>query len=149
MHSIYFARHGETVWNVENKICGMTDSPLTERGRQQARKLGEAVKASGVHIDDKGRILLCVLENHPTQRFQTAGSLRCDVGDMASPVGPTCVVCSLRAGCLMNPGADTAARILKCGTKLSDHQCVRYKVQCEHQNPGEDNLCSIEVYETI
>ena len=29
MHSIYFARHGETVWNVENKICGMTDSPLT------------------------------------------------------------------------------------------------------------------------
>ena len=39
MHNIYFARHGETVWNVENKICGMTDSPLTERGRQQARKL--------------------------------------------------------------------------------------------------------------
>lgn len=31
MHSIYFARHGETVWNVENKICGMTDSPLTEK----------------------------------------------------------------------------------------------------------------------
>ena len=29
MHSIYFARHGETVWNVDNKICGMTDSPLT------------------------------------------------------------------------------------------------------------------------
>ena len=26
MHNIYFTRHGETVWNVENKICGMTDS---------------------------------------------------------------------------------------------------------------------------
>ena len=52
MHTLYFTRHGETVWNVENKICGMTDSPLTERGRQQARKLGEAVKASGVHIDE-------------------------------------------------------------------------------------------------
>ena len=39
MHSIYFARHGETVWNVENKICGMTDSPLTKKGRQQAREL--------------------------------------------------------------------------------------------------------------
>ena len=35
MHSIYFARHGETVWNVENKICGMTDSPLTEKGRHR------------------------------------------------------------------------------------------------------------------
>ena len=44
MHSIYFARHGETVWNVENKICGMTDSPLTEKGRQQARELGQKVK---------------------------------------------------------------------------------------------------------
>ena len=26
MHKLYFTRHGETVWNVENKICGMTDS---------------------------------------------------------------------------------------------------------------------------
>ena len=52
MHSIYFARHGETVWNVENKICGMTDSPLTEKGRQQARELGRKVKESGVHIDE-------------------------------------------------------------------------------------------------
>ncbi len=36
MHNLYFTRHGETVWNVENKICGMTDSPLTARGRAQA-----------------------------------------------------------------------------------------------------------------
>lgn len=52
MHSIYFARHGETVWNAENKICGMTDSPLTEKGRQQARELGRKVKESGVQIDE-------------------------------------------------------------------------------------------------
>ena len=43
MHNIYFTRHGETVWNVENKICGMTDSPLTAHGQQQARQLGELV----------------------------------------------------------------------------------------------------------
>ena len=52
MHSIYFARHGETVWNVENKICGMTDSPLPEKGRQQARELGRKVRESGVRIDE-------------------------------------------------------------------------------------------------
>ena len=45
MHKLYFTRHGETVWNVENKICGMTDSPLTERGRAQARALGQKVKS--------------------------------------------------------------------------------------------------------
>ena len=36
MHSIYFARHGETVWNVENKICGMTDSPLNRKNGPSA-----------------------------------------------------------------------------------------------------------------
>ena len=44
MHNIYFTRHGETIWNVENKICGMTDSPLTARGQEQARQLGELVR---------------------------------------------------------------------------------------------------------
>ena len=52
MHNLYFTRHGETVWNVENKICGMTDSPLTEKGRAQAAQLGEAVKNSGIVLDE-------------------------------------------------------------------------------------------------
>ncbi len=52
MHNLYFTRHGETVWNVENKICGMTDSPLTARGRAQAVALGAHVRDSGVHIDE-------------------------------------------------------------------------------------------------
>ena len=52
MHCVYFARHGETVWNVENRICGMTDSPLTEKGRAQAAQLGEAVKNSGIVLDE-------------------------------------------------------------------------------------------------
>ena len=30
----------------------MTDSPLTEKGRQQARELGRKVRESGVHIDE-------------------------------------------------------------------------------------------------
>ena len=42
MHSIYFARHGETVWNVENKICGMTDSPLLSRAADTAKAVAAA-----------------------------------------------------------------------------------------------------------
>ncbi|OUN39318.1 histidine phosphatase family protein [Faecalibacterium sp. An77] len=45
MKTVYFTRHGQTVWNVENKICGVTDSPLTDLGRQQARALGRQLAA--------------------------------------------------------------------------------------------------------
>ena len=36
----YFTRHGQTVWNVENKICGATDIALTdlEIGRASCRE---------------------------------------------------------------------------------------------------------------
>ena len=40
MGYFYFARHGQTVWNVENKICGATDIALTEKGHEQAKELG-------------------------------------------------------------------------------------------------------------
>ena len=39
MKKIYFTRHGQTVWNVENKICGITDIELTEKGHEQAKEL--------------------------------------------------------------------------------------------------------------
>ena len=41
MSKIYFVRHGESEWNVADKICGQTDIPLTQRGREQAVMTGE------------------------------------------------------------------------------------------------------------
>lgn len=52
MKDLYFTRHGQTVWNVENKICGATDSALTELGHRQAAELGEKIKAEGLKIDE-------------------------------------------------------------------------------------------------
>ena len=48
----YFTRHGQTIWNVENKICGATDIALTELGRNQARELGKMIKEENIHIDE-------------------------------------------------------------------------------------------------
>ena len=45
-------RHGQTVWNVENKICGVTDSPLTEYGREQAAETGRYILDSGIKADE-------------------------------------------------------------------------------------------------
>jgi broad specificity phosphatase PhoE len=46
---LYIARHGETDWNVQHKLQGMTDIPLNENGRKQAAALAESLK--GVHLD--------------------------------------------------------------------------------------------------
>ena len=43
MGHFYFVRHGQTVWNVENKICGATDIALTELGHQQAVDTGKKI----------------------------------------------------------------------------------------------------------
>ncbi|WP_418156618.1 2,3-diphosphoglycerate-dependent phosphoglycerate mutase GpmB [Pantoea agglomerans] len=58
MLQVYLVRHGETVWNAERRIQGQSDSPLTEKGEQQAWQVGESVKHLGItHIiaSDLGR----------------------------------------------------------------------------------------------
>jgi broad specificity phosphatase PhoE len=42
--TLYFARHGETVANVEKRFSGRKDTPLTPRGREQARAIGLTLK---------------------------------------------------------------------------------------------------------
>ncbi|TMH36519.1 MAG: histidine phosphatase family protein [Betaproteobacteria bacterium] len=42
---VYLARHGETAWSASGRHTGMTDLPLTQRGEQNARDLGERLKA--------------------------------------------------------------------------------------------------------
>ena len=46
---LYTVRHGETEWNVVNRICGRTDIGLTELGYAQAAET--AAKLKGTHID--------------------------------------------------------------------------------------------------
>lgn len=51
MKHLYFTRHGQTVWNVENKICGATDIALTEYGHQQAIDCGQEILKEHLKID--------------------------------------------------------------------------------------------------
>lgn len=52
MGHIYFVRHGQTVWNVENKICGATDSPLTPLGHKQAEETGRKILQAHIQADE-------------------------------------------------------------------------------------------------
>ena len=51
MDHFYFVRHGETVWNVENKICGATDIELTAKGHEQAVETGKKILEMGIKAD--------------------------------------------------------------------------------------------------
>lgn len=46
--SLLLVRHGETEWNREGKIQGILDSPLTDRGKAQARVNAELLKTFGI-----------------------------------------------------------------------------------------------------
>ena len=44
---LYIVRHGQTEWNLEQRMQGRLDSPLTDLGREQARLNGALIKSLG------------------------------------------------------------------------------------------------------
>lgn len=44
MPKLILVRHGQSIWNLQDRFTGWVDVPLTEEGRQQARHAGEMLK---------------------------------------------------------------------------------------------------------
>jgi len=51
MYKLVLVRHGESVWNKENLFTGWADVDLTDKGRQEAKEGGEALKKEGFTFD--------------------------------------------------------------------------------------------------
>ena len=51
MKKLVLLRHGESVWNKENRFTGWTDVDLSEKGSEEARKAGQLLKANGFNFD--------------------------------------------------------------------------------------------------
>jgi len=51
MHKLVLLRHGESIWNLENRFTGWTDVDLTERGIEEARSSGRILKSEGYMFD--------------------------------------------------------------------------------------------------
>ena len=53
--AVFLARHGESIWNVERRFQGVGDSPLSERGLEQARRVGRRLAGlDGTKSEAKG-----------------------------------------------------------------------------------------------
>jgi 2,3-bisphosphoglycerate-dependent phosphoglycerate mutase len=51
MYKIVLIRHGESVWNKENRFTGWTDVDLSQKGKEEAKKAGEYLKKEGFIFD--------------------------------------------------------------------------------------------------
>lgn len=51
MHTLVLVRHGESIWNKENRFTGWTDVDLSEKGIQEAHEAGKLLKQKGFVFD--------------------------------------------------------------------------------------------------
>lgn len=51
MCKLLLVRHGESVWNKENKFTGWADPDLSEKGKIEARSAGRMIKDAGLAFD--------------------------------------------------------------------------------------------------
>ncbi len=51
MYTLVLLRHGESIWNAENKFAGWSDVELSERGAEQAKTVGKLLKERGFIFD--------------------------------------------------------------------------------------------------
>jgi len=51
MYKIVLLRHGESIWNLENRFTGWTDVDLSEKGIQEAKNAGKLLLEAGFTFD--------------------------------------------------------------------------------------------------
>ena len=51
MIKLVLIRHGQSLWNLENKFTGWTDVELSEKGIKEAKEAGKVLKEQGFHFD--------------------------------------------------------------------------------------------------
>lgn len=51
MYKVLLLRHGESVWNKENRFTGWTDVDLSEKGVVEAQEAGKILKSEGFSFD--------------------------------------------------------------------------------------------------
>ncbi|KOY17904.1 histidine phosphatase family protein [Paenibacillus xylanivorans] len=66
--TIYFVRHGQTHWNLEQKMQGHMDSPLTPEGRRQASRLHDRLQT----------ITFDAIYSSPSPRALTTAQIICE-----------------------------------------------------------------------
>ena len=81
MKTLYLMRHGETQFNAQHRIQGWCDSPLTERGIEQARAMGAKLRDRGVRVDHA----YCSTAERAADTLELVLTELCDKGAAKAP----------------------------------------------------------------
>lgn len=68
---LYVARHGQTEYNSKNLVCGSTNLPLTELGKEQAKALAEKMTDKNIDV---------IIASPMMRAMQTAGAVSLATG---------------------------------------------------------------------
>ena len=104
MSVLYLVRHGQSEWNRIGRIQGRSESPLTERGREQAVALGRMLRKV---LPDPG---IDIVASPLGRAFETATIIAGELGRAASDVRIDERITDFDIGVLAGyPGWDTVA----------------------------------------
>src|SRR3712207_3594173 len=81
MSSLILIRHGQSQWNAENRFTGWVDTPLSDKGREEAQRAAQRLADRSVRVDraytstlrraiDTGRIVLDGLGQSDLEQIQ-------------------------------------------------------------------------------
>ena len=62
MIKLVLVRHGQSMWNLENRFTGWTDVELSEQGIKEAKEAGKVLKEKGFNLEELGE------ENIPVKK---------------------------------------------------------------------------------
>merc|ERR1711928_53765 len=79
VYKIIMIRHGESLWNKENRFCGWFDSDLREKGITEAHAGGKALKEAGYQFDVAHTSML-------TRAQKTLATVLSEIGQSDLPV---------------------------------------------------------------
>ncbi len=87
MPKVILVRHGKTVWNAEGRYQGKYDIPLNEEGKEQARRVGKALKDFPVKAVYSSPLLRCletareIAKHHNLEVIKKEGFREIDHGE--------------------------------------------------------------------
>jgi 2,3-bisphosphoglycerate-dependent phosphoglycerate mutase len=77
MTELVIVRHGESIWNLENRFTGWVDVPLSQKGKDEAKRAGEVLK--GYHFDK-------IFVSHMTRALDTMHIMLSAMNDKRTPI---------------------------------------------------------------